>query len=150
MQHFVRLIVTCVGKSDCFPQEKLAVSSQVCLIFTIIYTHATPIVINPRRKKNLSVLSGQPDNNFSLFFLVLLPSDLRSERSEAHKSGNFHSYSRGEISFSVCFYLINFASLLSCWDFSHVKFGSPFLGFPSCDRVALPNLRCILSLLVVP
>ena len=40
--------------------------------------------------------------------------------------------------------------LLSQWDFSQKKFGLPFLGKASCNRVALPNLRCKLGVLVFP
>ena len=38
-----------------------------------------------------------------------------------------------------------FSTILSQWDFSHRKFGLPSLGKASCDRVALPNLRCTLG-----
>ena len=34
--------------------------------------------------------------------------------------------------------------------FSHGKFGLPSPGKASCDRVALPNLRCMLDVLVFP
>ena len=40
--------------------------------------------------------------------------------------------------------------VLSKWDFSHGKFGLPSTGKASCDRVALPNLRCMLGILVFP
>ena len=39
---------------------------------------------------------------------------------------------------------------MSQWDFSHGKFVLPSLGKASCDRVALPNLRCMQGVLVFP
>ena len=49
---------------------------------------------------------------------------------------------------SVSFFI--FAAILSQWDFSQRKFGLPSPGKASCDRVALPNLRCMLGVLVFP
>ena len=43
-----------------------------------------------------------------------------------------------------------FTSVLSHWDFSHGKFGLFSLGKASCNTVTLPNLRCMLSVLVFP
>ena len=44
-----------------------------------------------------------------------------------------------------------FTNALSQWDFSHGKFELLFSpGKASCDRVALPNLRCMLGVLVFP
>ena len=39
-------------------------------------------------------------------------------------------------------------TVLSCWDLFHGKFVLVSLGKASCDRVALPNLRCMQSVLV--
>ena len=36
------------------------------------------------------------------------------------------------------------------WDFSHGKFGVLSPGKASCDRVALPNLRCMHAVFVFP
>ena len=41
-------------------------------------------------------------------------------------------------------------TVLSQWDFSHVKFGLLFPGKASCDRVALANLLCMLGVLAFP
>ena len=41
-------------------------------------------------------------------------------------------------------------TVLSQWDFAHGKFGLLSPGKASGDRVALPNLRCMLSALVFP
>ena len=43
-----------------------------------------------------------------------------------------------------------FTIVLSQWDFSHGKFGLPSPGKTSHDRVALPNLRRTLGVLVFP
>ena len=43
-----------------------------------------------------------------------------------------------------------FTTVLSEWEFSHEKFGLLSRGKASCDRVALPNLRCMLCVLVFP
>ena len=43
-----------------------------------------------------------------------------------------------------------FTTVLSQLDFSHRKFGLPSLGKASCARVELPNLRCMLGVLVFP
>ena len=40
--------------------------------------------------------------------------------------------------------------VLSQWDFCHGKFGLLSLGKASFDRVALPNLLCMLVVLVFP
>ena len=42
-----------------------------------------------------------------------------------------------------------FTAVMSQWDLSHGKFGLPFPGKASFDRVALPNLRCMLGVLVL-
>ena len=39
-------------------------------------------------------------------------------------------------------------TVLCQWDFSHGKFELPSPGKAICDRVALPNLRCMLGVLV--
>ena len=41
-------------------------------------------------------------------------------------------------------------TLLSQWNFSQGKFGLPSLGKATCDRVAIPNLRCMLGVLAFP
>ena len=41
-----------------------------------------------------------------------------------------------------------FTAVLSQWDFSHRKFGLPSPGKASCNKVALPNLGCMLGILV--
>ena len=43
-----------------------------------------------------------------------------------------------------------FTTALSHWDFSHRKFGLLSPGKTSCNRVVLPNLRCMLGGLVFP
>ena len=48
----------------------------------------------------------------------------------------------GEI-FLLKIFFFFFTTALSQWDFSHEKFGLPSTGKASCDRVALPNLRCM-------
>ena len=48
------------------------------------------------------------------------------------------------------FHFSLFTTVLSQWDFSYGKFGLPSLGKASWDRVALPNLRCMLVVLVFP
>ena len=50
----------------------------------------------------------------------------------------------------LIFILFFFRTVLSLWDFSHGKFGLLFPGKARCDRVALPNLRCMLGVLVFP
>ena len=49
---------------------------------------------------------------------------------------------------SFKFNFLLFTTALSQWDFSNGKFGLPFPGKASCDRVALPDLGCILGVLV--
>ena len=46
------------------------------------------------------------------------------------------------------FFFLLFTTVLSEWDFSHGKFGLLSPGKASCDRVALPNLPCMLGVLV--
>ena len=60
-------------------------------------------------------------------------------------------YGKDEAGAQVCslllmisFKKIFFKQLSSHWDFSHGKFGLLSLGKGSCDRVAPPNLPCIL------
>ena len=48
-----------------------------------------------------------------------------------------------------CFFLL-FTTVLFQWDFSHGKSGLLSPGKASCDRVALPNLLCVLGVLVFP
>ena len=48
------------------------------------------------------------------------------------------------------FLYILFTTVLFQWDFSHEKFGLFSPEKDSCDRVALPNLRCTLGVLVFP
>ena len=43
-----------------------------------------------------------------------------------------------------------FRSVLTQWDFSHGKFRLPFPEKSSCNRVELPNLGCMLGVLVFP
>ena len=52
--------------------------------------------------------------------------------------------------FFFFFFLTLFTALLSPWDITYRKFGLPSLGKASCDRVALPNLQCMLGVLVFP
>ena len=47
-------------------------------------------------------------------------------------------------------FLFLFTPVLSQCDFSHGKFWLISPGKASCDRVALPNLRCMLGVLVCP
>ena len=47
----------------------------------------------------------------------------------------------------VCFFVFN---LLCQKDFSYGKFLFPSPGKASCDRVALPNLRCMVGVSVFP
>ena len=51
---------------------------------------------------------------------------------------------------SLFFLSFFFTTVLSQWDFSHGKFRLPSRGKISCDRVVLPNLRCMLGVLVFP
>ena len=51
---------------------------------------------------------------------------------------------------SLSLSLSNFTTLFFQWDFFHGKFGLPFPGKASCKRVALPNLGCMLGVLVFP
>ena len=53
-----------------------------------------------------------------------------------------------ELDRSHTFFLLT--AISSHWDFSHGTFGLHSLGKASCDRVALPNLRCMLGVLVFP
>ena len=46
------------------------------------------------------------------------------------------------------FFFLLFTTVLSQWDFSHGKFGLPFMWKTSGDRVALPNLGCMLGVIV--
>ena len=48
------------------------------------------------------------------------------------------------------FDFIFYTNVLSQWDFSYGEFGLPSPGKASCDRVALPNLGCMLGALVLP
>ena len=48
------------------------------------------------------------------------------------------------------FFLGGELTVLSHWDFSHGKFGSFSRRNASCDGIALPNLRCMLGVLVFP
>ena len=50
----------------------------------------------------------------------------------------------------LLFLLLLFTAVLSEWDFSHWKFRLLFPGKASCDRVVLPNLLCMLGVLVFP
>ena len=43
-----------------------------------------------------------------------------------------------------------FTTVLSQWDFSHGKFWLLSPGKASCDRAALPNLQCMLGVLLFP
>ena len=47
-------------------------------------------------------------------------------------------------------FFIFWTTVLSQWDISHGKFGLPSPGKASCDTVALPNLLCMLGVLVFP
>ena len=47
------------------------------------------------------------------------------------------------------FLLLLFTTVLSQWEFSHGKFGLLSPGKASCDRVALPNLLCMLGVFSV-
>ena len=50
----------------------------------------------------------------------------------------------------VTFFFFFLATVLSQWNFSHGKCGLLSPKNASCDRVALPNLRCMLGVLVFP
>ena len=52
--------------------------------------------------------------------------------------------------FLLLLFLFFFTTVLSQWDLSHGKFGLPSPEKASCDRVVLPNLRCMLSVLAFP
>ena len=52
--------------------------------------------------------------------------------------------------FFIYIFCCDFSQLLCQLDFSHGKFGSPSPGKASSDRVALPNLRCMLDDWVFP
>ena len=52
--------------------------------------------------------------------------------------------------FPFSFFFLLFTTGLSQSDLSYGKFGLPSPGKASCDRVALPNLRCMLGVLVFP
>ena len=53
--------------------------------------------------------------------------------------------------FNIWFFFFFFlTTLLSKWDFSHGIFRLPYLRKASCDWVTLPNLRCMLDVLVFP
>ena len=45
-------------------------------------------------------------------------------------------------------FLFTFTTVLSHWDFFHAKFGLPSSRKASCDRVVVPNLWCMLGVLV--
>ena len=47
-------------------------------------------------------------------------------------------------------FAITTTAVLYQWDFSHGKFGLLSPGKASCDRVTLPNLVCMLGVLVFP
>ena len=51
---------------------------------------------------------------------------------------------------SLCIFFFSFTSVLSYWDFTHGKFGLLFPGKASCDRVTLPDQRCMLGVLMFP
>ena len=55
--------------------------------------------------------------------------------------------SRENLHLHFCFLL--FTTVFSQWDFSRGKFGLLSPGKSSCDRVALPNLRCKLGVFLV-
>ena len=60
---------------------------------------------------------------------------------------------KGESSRIFCFCFFFWGgelTVLSHWDFSHGKFGSFSRRNASCDGIALPNLRCMLGVLVFP
>ena len=48
------------------------------------------------------------------------------------------------------FILFHFTAVLSHWNFFHGKFGLLTPGKANSDRVALPNLLCMLSVLLFP
>ena len=50
--------------------------------------------------------------------------------------------------FSFLFFIFIFYKCMSPWDFSRGKFGLLSPGKVSCNRVALPNLLCVLGVLV--
>ena len=58
----------------------------------------------------------------------------------------YHYHNRDQFYF---FFLL-FTTVLSQLDFSHAKYRLPSPGKASCDRVALPNLRCMLGVLLFP
>ena len=56
----------------------------------------------------------------------------------------------GRNSFTFYIYIFFFTSVLPQWDLFHRKFGLSSLRKVSCDRVALPNPRCLLGVSVFP
>ena len=49
-----------------------------------------------------------------------------------------------------CLFFVFFTTVLSQWDFFHGKFKLPSLEKASYNRVTLPNLGCMLDVLVFP
>ena len=87
-----------------------------------------------RRKEHMLVYRSRSESGITIFRLVWCRQVL-------------------EILVHVCFlhftfFVTFFATVLSQWDFAHRKFGLPSMGKTSCDRAALPNLQCMLGVLV--
>ena len=72
---------------------------------------------------------------------------MRRKKSDLNRGAVFYYGGRAAVGFLV---VVFFTTVLSHWDFSHGKSGLPAPVKASCDRVALPNLRCMLSVLVFP
>ena len=118
-----------------------------------------PSAENQELSSVLSVKPGVGQNNIALrASLTAMKSTFLFSAFPVHLTSFFSSLSDGCdfylcfdeqcFTFSFCFLL--FTTVFSLWDFSHGKFGLPSPGKASCDRVALPNLRCMLGVLAFP
>ena len=68
----------------------------------------------------------------------------RHTHTHIHTHTHTHAHKHTHTFFSTFLFITFFTTVLSQWDFSHRKFGLPSMGKASCERVALPNLRCIM------
>ena len=59
---------------------------------------------------------------------------------------------KGAVDLGIHYYFLKlyFTTVVSLWHFSHGNFRLLSPGKASCERVALPNLRCMLVVLVFP
>ena len=74
-------------------------------------------------------------------FVILYVSECSVQRRHLKGTSSLRTY---------YFSILLFTIVLSQWDFFHGKFRLPSLGKASCDRVMLPNLWCMLGVLVSP